>query len=315
MQPEIFFIVGSPRSGTTLLQSMLMRAPGVTIPPETHFMALAGRPEAARLDTEAGWKALRFGILARHKHEGIETPIEDVEAALDGAERTKAGALRAWLGAIAAHEGARIIGEKSPNHTTNIPELLSMFPGARVVHIVRDPRDVALSQKQVWDRPTVYAAKRWQLDMKIDQRCRALFDNGREPSRYRLVRYEDLVSDPEPMIRSLAGFLGIDYTPEMADPSGREKTGFSAAETHKLQTLEKVTTSRIGRYKGVLSKPEIAVVETICSRLMREHGYEPEIGPCLLGWLTIASQMPRAVLGRRDKRNIVPNMMRRSGVR
>lgn len=303
-EPRIFFVVGSPRSGTTLLQSMLMQSPGVTIPPETHFMALA--PDAD-LATNAGWSRLTEAVLARHRHEEIETPADEVEHALSSCERSRASALAAWLGAIAKHEGASIIGEKSPNHTQNAVELLAMFDSAKIVQIVRDPRDVALSQKEIWGRPTILAAKRWQLDMLVYERCATLVGS----KRYLLVRYEDLVVDPEPAVRTLAGFLGLEFIPEMADPSNRAKAGFSSAEKHKLQTLEKVTTNRIGRYKGKLKGNDLAAVEAVCRPLMEKYGYTPEGSGGPFEKLSIVPQLPAALLMRRRKKTNVRHMIER----
>jgi len=147
--PRHFFIVGTPRSGTTLLQSMLARAPGVRIPPETHFLGItwSRRRRMGDIATDAGWEAAKTNI--RRRSESVHIPVDwdAFEGALADAPRTYANLLRAWLDAIArsADPPPRLLGEKSPGHTPFVPELLVMGRGAVAIQIVRDPRDVAPS--------------------------------------------------------------------------------------------------------------------------------------------------------------------------
>ncbi|MEL6739344.1 MAG: sulfotransferase [Planctomycetota bacterium] len=295
-QRGYFFVVGSPRSGTTLLQSMLMRAPGVTIPPETHFMNITWqrRGKMPDLRTDAGWERAVTAVRARTVQDEIELSDASFDRRVESCPRTYADLLRAWLDAIGDHEGARVVGEKSPGHTAFVTELAAAMPGAKFIHIVRDPRDVVLSQKEVFGRPAILSALRWRLDLRHHHDAERLLPRD----RYRLVKYEDLVADPESAIRPLAEFLGLTYSDEMINPGERDKAGFSSMETHKLQTLEKVTTGRIGRYKGKLSKGDIAATERLCAELMRGLGYELENSSTAYGTTMLALRAPGAVLER-----------------
>lgn len=295
-QRGYFFVVGSPRSGTTLLQSMLMRAPGVTIPPETHYMNITWqrRQKMPDLRTDDGWDRAVTAVRARTVQDEIELDDAAFDRRVDSCPRTYADLLRAWLDAVGDHEGARIVGEKSPGHTAFVTELAAAMPEARFVHIVRDPRDVVLSQKEVFGRPAILSALRWRLDLRHHHDAERLLPRD----RYRLVKYEDLVADPEQTVRPLAEFLGLEYTDAMINPGERDKTGFSSMETHKLQTLEKVTTGRIGRYKGKLAKGDIAVTERLCAELMRGLGYKLEGLDGAYGTCMLALKSPGAVLER-----------------
>ncbi|RMH13545.1 MAG: sulfotransferase [Planctomycetota bacterium] len=292
-EPAYFFIVGSPRSGTTLLQTMLMRAPGVVMPPELHFIHITykRRHRMADIRTDKGWQQARNAILARCQHSDIEMDRTLFDELCATCDRTYADLFRCWLRAIGAPENARFVGEKTPNHCEWILELSAMFPEARFVHIMRDPRDSALSQREAFHRPALQAAVRWKRDLEMHRDCVRLMPR----SRYTAVRYEDLVTDPESVLRPLCELLGLEYCDAMLDPSGREKKGFSSYEKHKLRTLEKVTSSRIGRYKGKMNAVDIAVIERICGPLMLEMGYELERKPTLLAWLGIAVQAPLVV--------------------
>jgi len=299
---RLFFIVGSPRSGTTLLQSMLMQSPGVTIPPETQFMGIIyrRRKRLGPIESDRGWDAAVNAIVARNDRAEFPITGEELRARLTApGERSYRRLLSDWLELCGERAGADIVGEKSPAHTEYVGELAEMYPDARFVQIVRDPRDVALSHREVWKRPPLQAALRWRFDQQSLRRHR---DDSRQ-TRFRAVRYEDLVADSEPTIRELAEFLGLTFVPDMADPSKRRETGFAAHETHKLQTLERLTTSRIGRYRGKLSHADLQIVQAVCGGEMRALGYELEQASKLAGWARAISLAPGLAVKRRAKLN------------
>lgn len=278
-ETRYFFITGTSRSGTTLLQAMLSRGEGVFIPPETHFMPLVwkNRRKLGDIETDAGWNAALQAIRQRTAIAGIELDDSRFEELAANEPRGYGSLLRAWLRAAAeAHEhdasGApSLIGEKSPPHTMYVPQLLSMFPDAVFVHIVRDPRDVAVSQLQAWGTPITSSAVRWH----IDQRAGLAAERMLAADRFLVVRYEDLVARPEVEISKACDVLGIIYRDEMLHPHQRSQLGFAERERHKQRTLEAVTDSRVGRYRGALSPGSIAAIEFVCRRHMRRLGYEP----------------------------------------
>lgn len=294
--PNYFFLVGSPRSGTTLLQTMIMRAPGVTMPPELAFVHITykRRHRMADIRTDAGWEQARNAIKARCVRSEIEMDHAVFDELWAASDRNYGDLFRCWLRAVGALENATSIGEKTPNHCEWVLELATMMPEARFVHIMRDPRDSALSQREAFGRPALQAAVRWKRDLEMHRDCLRLMPR----TRYTAVRYEDLVTDPEAALRPLCSFLGLEYTDAVLDPGGREKKGFASYEEHKLRTLEKVTSSRIGRYKGKMSAMDIAVIEHLCGPLMTEMGYTLEKKPAPLAWLAIAVQVPAVLVKR-----------------
>lgn len=295
-EPRYFFVVGSPRSGTTLLQTMLMRAPGVSMPPELHYMHITykRRQRMADIRTDQGWEQARNAILARCQHSDIDMDRALFDRLCAESDRSYAGLLRCWLRAIGAVDNAEVVGEKTPNHCEWIFELASMLPEARFVHIMRDPRDSALSQREAFGRPALQAAMRWKLDLQMHRDCQRLLPAW----RYMGVRYEDLVTDPRAVLEPLCQFLGLQYREEMLNPGGREKKGFAHYEEHKLRTLEKVTSSRIGRYKGKMSAMDVAVIERVAGPIMVEMGYTLERKPAALAWLGMAMQAPQVAIKR-----------------
>jgi hypothetical protein len=196
------FVVGCSRSGTTLLRAMLDAHPALTVPPESHF-ALARSPRALRRALRRDpWFAL-WGIDAPDLR-GLDVPA----------------AVRALFAAYAAARGKPRYADKTPHYVSHLPLLAARFPEARFVHVVRDGRDVALSLLEVpWGPDDLEgAAGHWRRRV-LEGRAAAL-----RPDRYREVRYEALVADPEGALRPLCAWLGLDWHPALLAPRGAALT-------------------------------------------------------------------------------------------
>jgi len=291
-----FFILGTPRSGTTLLQSMLMRGSGVVIPPETHFIhVLWERRDQIDLETDEGWDLARGAVLARNETSEIEMDLARFDEILAGGPRTYGTLFRAWLGGIAAlHPGARMLGEKSTDHVEHVLELLAIVPGAKFVQIVRDPRDVALSHHQVWGRTVLQTAVRWRRDVEAARDYERLLS----PGQFRLIRYDDLVTRTRGTLGQVCEMLGIEFRDVMLHPGGRRVRGFASDEKHKFRTLKRVTTERIGRFRREMKPMDVATVERVCGPQLEELGWEREHKSNLLGNLGVGLRAPTTVVRR-----------------
>ena len=105
-----------------------------------------------------------------------------------------------------------IWGDKSPGYIHHLPLLFTVFPQARVIHIIRDPRDQVQSAHKAWRKDRIRAAARWADG--VEAAAAAL---ARHPGQSTLIRYEDLVTRPEEVLRSLCAFLEISYAPSMVE--------------------------------------------------------------------------------------------------
>jgi hypothetical protein len=208
-----FFIVGCPRSGTTLLQLLIDGQPNVAIPPESHVVERFHRllPLYGDLSERPRAEALARDLLAdeRIKEWGLEARPADV---LQGLERPTARDLVARLFELyAAKQGKRRWGDKTPQHALYLREVLALFPEARIVHLVRDGRDVCESLKRVFIGPksTPAIARTWRRYVRTVEQARRDFI---APERFLQVRYEDVVLQRERELRRLMEFLGEPYT-------------------------------------------------------------------------------------------------------
>lgn len=140
-----FFIVGSARSGTTLVRMILNSHPGVAVPPESRFIVELWRGEKA-VDVGETLAALA----AHPRFQLWSLPIEKVREQLGPTARAPyAEIMTAAYTAYAKSRGKTRWGDKTPRYVQHIPLLAELFPDARFVHIIRDGRNVALSYADV----------------------------------------------------------------------------------------------------------------------------------------------------------------------
>ena len=270
-----FFVVGSGRSGTTMLRLMLDAHPEVAVPPESHFVdGLVRRwgelAPNGRMDPRA---VVRF---AARRLEKMRIPLEEAEQRLatlakGGDPVPPAVAVDALFRIYAEGNGKTRWGDKTPGYVLDMPLLARTFREARFVHMIRDGRDVALSylSQNFGPRNVPEAARFW------DDRVRTGRRHGDRlgPQRYRELRYEDLVAEPEPVLRSLCAFLDLTFEPQM----------LAFHEEAKGQLTE-----RLGRWRGLyqpvrsgmrdwtteMADRDVEVFEAIAGDMLSDLGYE-----------------------------------------
>jgi Sulfotransferase family len=214
------FVIGAPRSGTTLLRIMLSSHPRIYIPPESDFIPrlFLGRGRAA-MSRRRALRNVRIVLdNRRFLREWRGDPLDPVSF-VDGLdELTPAAFLDALYRTYAAQHGAVRWGDKSPIYTHYVPLLAEIFPAGRFVHLIRDGRDAALSALAAYrDRFYVdiyFAARSWEHRVSAAR----MAGDRLGPDRYLELRYEELTVEPEATLRSLCDFLGESYDPAMREP-------------------------------------------------------------------------------------------------
>lgn len=269
------FVAGSARSGTTLLQSALGAHPRIAAPPELYFVA--------RISSLADYYGdLRDdAALQRALRATVEVPLLaslalDVDALLDRAgrgPRTYGGLLDAVLGGIAESWGKPRWSDKTPWQAPS--DAWALLPEAQVIHIVRDPRDVVASSQQApWiDQTAAELARQWRRFNLTAVRD----GGGAGPSRYLRIRYEDLVADPEAVLRLVCTFLGEDFDGRMLDPGARASSGtvVDAAAPWQDRVGQPIDDSRIGRHREALGRRDACLVAAAVHGDLAALGYHP----------------------------------------
>lgn len=272
---SLFFIIGTGRSGTTLLQAMLSSHSQLLVPPETRFFALFDPAkhftdplfdelvEKYLRSCTQHWWWLDLGLdsdaFRGEVHKGMRSSRE----------------IFLWmLQQLPTGSGKSKVGEKTPGHWMFADRLLAWFPQAKFIHICRDPRDVVVSlRNQCWWIPKSVMSSAMYCRMALEEL--KLLAQKLGPQRFFVLRYETLVGQPESELRRLCRFLGEDYEPGMLRFHERQERGFlEVEEDWKGLTLKPLTKARVGIYREQLQPREIRTVEHILGPLMAEYAYE-----------------------------------------
>jgi hypothetical protein len=268
------FIIGVPRSGTKLLRGLLNEHPSIRIPEiETEFLPywIENWRSFGQLDEAENFKrffqrCLELPFFMQLLERGI---VVDREEWFRSCRTfTPAGMFEALVRqVVAVPEGEAAItwGDKSPSYLRHVPLLLEHFPGATIVHIVRDARDCSLSMHRAWGKNMLRAAQRWNDDVS-----RAREDGRRFPDSYREIRYEDLLSNPRSTMQDLCAFTGIGFDERML--------GLSASTENKgdARGRKEVVSGNVGKYRSNMDPAAIAAIERITCTTLKSLGYPCE---------------------------------------
>lgn len=214
------FLVGSPRSGTTLLQSFLAAHPEVVSFPESHFFSQLIFPQRRwRLTLGA------LGLPPRKIYQHLKGFLREIQTEnlsntlprLSIFSHQIAHSFIKVLDESTQHQGKTVWLEKTPGHLHYIRYIQHFVPDARFIHAVRNGEDVVASQYEVTHlNPEIWGGKRsidqcvqrWNKDIQISQR----FLNH---PNHTFVRYEDFVANPQTVLRQLCHFIGIEFHESM----------------------------------------------------------------------------------------------------
>ncbi len=301
------FVVGAPRTGTTLVREILNRHPRIHLFDEVHYFERVwdDRAKLGDLSDPTARRAAVERVLRIARDFGSDQavlevlPPEELESRMIRGGGGHAALLRALLEAGAQLRHADIWGDSSPHDVLYLSTLFEWYPDARVVALVRDPRAFLGSYKNYHRRGVSSYRERynpvtnsvlWRSSMT------AVLDAERMPWGCCVlrVRYEDLVRDPGAWVKRMCEHVGVDYDPRMLDVE-RSNSSF-VAETDTGRERGIVTTST-ERWKTELTPTEIWLAERITGPWMDRFGYERlsasrAIHPSPLELTRIASLLP-----------------------
>ena len=303
MTPEVgrrgpdFLIVGSARSGTTLVQRLACELPGVAMPPETHFfdiflrrLLLRGAPPfgAARLAEEIDeWRQM---VQVR----GVDVEPASIVASLGG----RCDSIMDLFDAIVRHlvPTGTICGEKTPNHLLWWRPILRALPGLRIVATVRGPHAVVASTLAApWLTKVVHP--RWGADsyVAIAERWRAeqqivLAMAEALGAQCLVLRYEDVVADPARARQAISRHLGVRGTMPLEEVAGPVIA--HPWETWKADALGDIHTDRVSTWRGELGTRRSRVISSVCGRPMRALDYRTTMSERIGAAVAAASLSP-----------------------
>lgn len=288
------FVVGVGRSGTTLLRMMLDAHRELAIPPETHFvLPIIQASGRIRFSPSTAARSIVRDERRRWNDFGLEEA--DLLARFEAVEPfNTTDALRAFYLLYAEKHGKPRWGDKTPDYVRKMKKIQRTLPEARFIHVIRDGRDAGLSQNaRVIKRgkepvPAREMARRWRKRIiKSREDAAEIADED-----YLEVRYEDLVSDTEGVLRGVCELVELDFDPAMLDYHKRAeerlqemagalpaKKGRPEREAGERVAAHAMTTKppdsdRVGVWKREMSTSENAEFEEAAGYLLDELGYE-----------------------------------------
>jgi hypothetical protein len=288
------FIAGQAKSGTTLLVALLDSHPELLVLPEetayfpTVLTKYAPRGRRAQFDylTKQSLSNVLFGGPCKWGKRSYATfPREKFLQTFESAAFDPANAQEDLLVLMVKAYAATLERsldtitrwvEKTPANRNHVNAVLSLFPHAKILVTLRDPRAILAAQialektRQTGRFSTYYVIAHWRVAAKLARRVR----DAEVPGL--VVQYERLVSEPARTMEEVCGYLGIEFDPDtVLTPTkvGRFWSGNSAARIN----FSHISTEPVTRWERELSQDEIGWVEWHCRDLMPEFGYEPRL--------------------------------------
>ena len=287
-EPVAPFVVGLTRSGTTLLRMMLDAHRELAIPPETHFV-----PDVIKaVRGEAGSDAVLEAFTGNRTWDDFGISAEEMRERIDAAGAGDAAAvLRAFFTTYAEHQGKSRWGDKTPAYMLSVQRIGRTLPEVRFIHLIRDGRDVALSQSARAlneQPPPAEQAARWVKRIRKSREQAATLKGP----RYVEARYEDLVRDPEGTLRRICEFIELDWDEgmlsyheraaerltEMAGELRQEGTHATQEAGYRIDnhapTTKPPDPSKLDKWRTQMSAEDLAAYESVAGEMLEELGYE-----------------------------------------
>lgn len=285
---SIFFILGRPRSGTTLLRTLLDAHPEIKVPPEYPVLLNLYRQFGKCKRYTPGVKKKFFEAfkerLASPNWQYSFLDIKEEELWRDLHALPENSSLLDVFGLFYAHytsifphtEPPRAIGDKNPIFATFAWRLRQIFPEARFIFLIRDYRDNFLSvRKFAFEAPIVaLQAYRWKYVVR-----QAVRFHKRYPAQSLLIRYEDLAHEPEKILRQILQFLGLNWNSQMLDYYKYAEVITEKYDKELLELFHKnlrnpINSDAIGHWKRYLREDEIKMADFVVNRWAERLGYE-----------------------------------------
>lgn len=251
---EHIFVVGPPRSGTTLVKTVL----------QAHSAICGVEGET--------WYFLRRDY-AGFRHPDV--PDSRMEQFVQEADSVT-GLFDRFADAVKLEAGAAYFLEKTPEHALRLSYLVEHFPRSTFVFLVRDPRDGLRSAKNFpgyWatlpdeDRTGGYL-ETWRQSV-------AAYQRHTDASSVLCLRYEDFCRGPEEELRTVLDHIGLELESQQLEPRAYGETELSMSDAH-ARLREPITPKSVGTWREELSEDDVQRVERILGEKMRDFDYSPE---------------------------------------
>jgi Sulfotransferase family len=272
------FIAGLDRTGTSLLYALLASHPRIAMTRRTNWWSyFDGR--FGDLGDDRNLERCLTTMARYRRHRKLEPDFDRLRRDFVSGPRTYGRLFELLQRQHADRLGRPRWGDKSLHTERYAARVFGSFPDARIIHMIRDPRDRYASVLARWKeraRGGVGAATAaWLASLDLAERHERAF-----PGRYMKLRYEDLAGRPDESLQALCSFIGEPYDPAMLTMAGARDFGSSGGNSSFGQFEPgRISAASIGRFRQVLRPADVHFVEAHAARRMLTVGYELEQPP------------------------------------
>jgi hypothetical protein len=270
------FVVGSARSGTTLLYSILQSSGEFALYQAETLLLEVCRPKYGDLKFKKNYdRFINDWICSKQFHRSGLSPDEFVKGAKDY-RSSYVDFMQYFMECISEKQGKKRWAEQTPGHVYYMKELSKAFDNSKFIHVIRDGRDVAISRrKEGWSgtkskdpvKQLIYSAISWEKAVEYGQ------INGKKGGdNYLEIRYEDIICDLDKVIKQINDFLHIKIDKSNIEnyAVGVLKKGNSAFG----ETMEGISKKGLYRWKKELTEKENLILHFTIGEKLNKLGYD-----------------------------------------
>ena len=280
LSDQPIFIVGCERSGTTVLRLMLNEHSKIALPPQTKFSRKLYK------------RRMLFGDLSNGKNNDKiidwilerETNIKLIDLKLDNNHLRESWEDCTTIGEITGtvfqqysqtrHKSRW--GDKRPYYIRYIPQLLKLYPDARIIHVIRNGHDCIASLKRMpwWNKNSIHSMLNWRHSIRMGVKAAGAFKD-----QFLEVRYEDIVRHPETQLKKICDFINVKYESGMLEFHLNTEInipGYKKEWHHK--TFKPLSDDAIDKGKEQLSENELILFSWCAGEELNLWNYDIKKG-------------------------------------
>lgn len=281
----VFFIIGRPRSGTTMLRMLFEAHPHVIIPPESPFIiSLYKKYGKVKFWDDAVIQSFTDDLMKQRYFDKWLVSGEDLREHLlkvrgECTFQTMVKQVCLAYQSVYDKQQIQLIGDKNPYYSLYINRIHKLFPEAKIIHLTRDYRDNYLSLINVnFEVPIVpLVVYRWKFAWRL-----ANILKKQHPGLVYQLRYEDLAANPEAEFGKLCSYLNLEFDPsvmkfyEKKPEVEKAYAGSNDINIIHKSLLNPISTTRMNLWKTEMSPKQIRTADMVAGKTGRLAGYEPE---------------------------------------
>jgi len=273
------FITGIYRSGTTLISRILDNNSKIWVTFDSvHFMRFSFERYNPIQKFKNAERLVKETKKRMSKRWGMDFDSDSVLERVNSFKRIEYSSVYDSIMGVLIKQykkSATSWGEKTNVCWGKIPSFISMFPEGKVIHVIRDPRDVMCSYREMTYEPGYSYLDSAFCSLGALQKAQE-YTRTFNRNNYYILKYEDFLKNPQKGTKTLCEFLNIDFEPKMlevnkfTDKSGKWWNGDSSFQ----KKMTAISTKPIDRWKKSANDMEIFFVEMINRDAMRSFGYK-----------------------------------------